>query len=381
MTRFFRSAIDRGTFGIVQRLDEDGNAIDEFGTKTNEPTINRFTAAIETQRVLDQKTHTILFARYSYEDVRLYNLQSLLVRPALEPDSKVRLSRLGVSFVRDTRERCERGLFTGSRAANGDETGRPGEVCRYNQVDATRGYFFTADYAVALRQLGGNISLQRFQTTYRQYYKLDALRGTVFAGNVTLGLANLFNPRDRDANGRIDEIDLTLPISERFFSGGSTTLRGFAFEEAGPRQVLMPEGEFRDGNGDVVLLNPFTVPVGGNALAIVNLEARIPVTRAFQVVPFYDGGNVFRRVGDLFGKRKDTPPNDLAAANLRAHWTNSVGLGFRIQTPLGGALAIDYGFLLNPPQFLIPQGPNGEDPPATYRLNRTQVHFRFTQTF
>ena len=75
------------------------------------------------------------------------------------------------------------------------------------------------------------------------------------------------------------------------------------------------------------------------------------------------------------------------AANLRAHWTNTVGLGFRIQTPFGGALAVDYGFLLNPPEFLIPQrGPSGaiddfNGTPAIYRLKRTQVHFRFTQTF
>src|SRR6266850_1267129 len=31
ITRFFRSAIDRGTMGIVQRLDEKGNPIDIFG--------------------------------------------------------------------------------------------------------------------------------------------------------------------------------------------------------------------------------------------------------------------------------------------------------------------------------------------------------------
>ena len=74
VTRFFRSAIDRGTNGIVQRLDEDGNPVDEFGVRVNEPTINRFTVAVETQRVLDQRTHTIVFARYSYEDVRLFNL-------------------------------------------------------------------------------------------------------------------------------------------------------------------------------------------------------------------------------------------------------------------------------------------------------------------
>jgi outer membrane protein insertion porin family len=391
ITRFFRSAIDRGTMGIVQRLDEDGNPIDIFGNQVNEPTINRFTATLETQRVLDRRTRTIIFGRYSYEDVRLFNLESLVVRPILEPDRKVRLSRFGASFVRDTRERCEPGLLARSIDDDDEGPGAPGEICRYNQLDATRGSFLSIDYAVALRQLGGNISFNRFQTTYRHYYKASWLRDTVLAGNMTLGLANVFNPRDRDENGVINEIDLTLPISERFFSGGSTTLRGFSFEEAGPRQVVIPEGEFRDQNKNLVFLNPFTVPVGGNALAILNLEARVPVTRSVQVVPFYDGGNVFRRIGELFGKEDTTPvpPGDILAAinkaNLRAHWTNTVGLGFRLETPFGGALAIDYGVLLNQPEFLIPQrGPGGvlfDGTPAIFRLHRGNLHFRITQTF
>jgi outer membrane protein insertion porin family len=392
ITRFFRSAIDRGTMGIVQRLDENGNPIDIFGIRVPEPTINRFTAALETQRVLDEKSRTIVFGRYSYEDVRLFNLESLVVRPILEPDRKVRLSRFGVSLVRDTRQRCERGLLSLRRNAAGDEeTGEPGEVCRYNQVDATRGDFLSVDYSLALRQLGGNISYNRFQFTYRRYYKVSRLRDTVFAGNFTLGLANLFNPIDRDGTGTIDEIDKTLPISERFFSGGSTTLRGFNFEEAGPRQVVIPLGEFRDQNNNIVFLNPFTVPVGGNALAVLNLEARVPLTRSFQAVPFYDGGNVYRRVGDLFGKPDTTPipPGDILAEinanNLRAQWTHTIGFGFRIQTPLGGALAVDYGYLLNPPEFLIPQrGPGGilfDGTPAVFRLNRGHIHFRITQTF
>ena len=391
ITRFFRSAIDRGTMGIVQRLDEDGNPIDIFGNEVNEPTINRFTAAVETQRVLDRRTRTIVFGRVSYEDVRLFNLESLVVRPILEPDDKVRLARIGASFVRDTRERCEPGLLARSLDAADDEVpGAPGEICRYNQTDATRGGFLSVDYAVALRQLGGNISFNRFQATYRHYHKVSAFRDTVLAANMTLGLANLFNPRDRDGNGTIDEIDRTLPISERFFSGGSTTLRGFNFEEAGPREVVIPAGEFRDQEGNLVFLNPFTVPVGGNALAIINLEARIPVTRSVQVVPFYDGGNVFRRVGDLFGRDDPAPvpPGDILAAikaeNLRAHWTNTVGLGLRLQLPFGGALAVDYGFLLKPPEFLVPQrGPTGlfDAPPAVFRLGRGNLHFRITQTF
>jgi hypothetical protein len=118
------------------------------------------------------------------------------------------------------------------------------------------------------------------------------VRGTVFAVNLNLGVANLFNPTDRNGDGVIDDVDQTLPISERFFTGGSTTLRGFAFEEAGPRLAVCPTGStlgsqinvqncaggvFRNSSGDPVTLNPFTVPVGGNAMAVAKLRgARAP---------------------------------------------------------------------------------------------------------
>lgn len=388
ITRFFRSTIDRGTFGIVQRLDANGNPIDEFGVETGEPTINRFTFNIETQRVVDRDTRSILFLRYSYEDVRLFNINSLLIQPILQPDRSVRLSRFGAAFVRDTRERCG---DNDSRLLQLNERGENVSRCQYSSTDATNGDYLSLDYSLALRQLGGNISFNKLQATYRRYYRIRKARGTVLAGNITLGLANLFNPRDRDGNGAIDEEDLTLPISERFFSGGSTTLRGFGYEEAGPRLVICPgsgglvvnsigecqAGVFFNQQGEQVVLNPFTVPVGGNALAIINLEARVPVTKALQIVPFYDGGNVFRRVSDIF-TRETTQAGGTTAANLRAQWTHTAGLGVRIKTPIGGALSIDYGFLLNPPEFLIPQS---DASTAIFRLKRGQLHFRFTQSF
>ena len=129
-------------------------------------------------------------------------LESLVVRPILEPDRKVRLSSFGGSLVRDTREHCERGLLNLRRGSLDEEdTGEAGEVCRYNQLDATRGDFLSVDYTLALRQLGGNVSFNRFQVNYRRYYKMHSLRDTVFAGSFTLGLANLFNPLDHDGNG------------------------------------------------------------------------------------------------------------------------------------------------------------------------------------
>jgi len=383
ITRFFRSTIDQGTNGIVQRLDENGNPVDQFGNAAGEPTVNRFTVGIETQRVLSQKLHSIVFLRYNYEDVRLRNIESLLIEPILRPDQIVRLSGPGLSFVVDTRQRCERRL-PGTILAE-DETVRGGEVCRYNQTDATRGQFLSADFRVTARALGGNTSFMRFETSYHTYYKARRARNTVFAGNLTVGLARLFSPRDLNGNGQVDDFDLLLPISERFFSGGSTTLRGFAYQEAGPRQVIVPQGEFHNSSGELVGVNPFTVPIGGNAMVVTNLEARVPLTPDVQVVPFYDGGNVFRSIGDVFHPQPITPTGnfiqDINAQNLRVRWSNTVGVGFRFRTPLGGALAIDYGWLLNPSEFLIPQNLNTRPTTAIYRLHQGQIQFRFTQTF
>jgi outer membrane protein insertion porin family len=384
ITRFFRSRIDRGNQGIVQRLDEEGNPINEFGERVGEPTINRFTFNLETQRVLDRDTRSIIFVRYNYEDVRLYNIESLLLQPVLQPDRAIRLSRFGTAFVRDTREKCDPSTSRLLQQQNRQPPGTNQPRCEYSATDATNGDFLTVDYSLALRQLGSSLSFNKFFGNYRRYYRVRRARGTVLAGSITLGLANVFNPSDRNDDGVIDDVDRTLPISERFFSGGSTTLRGFGYEEAGPRETVVPVGQFRDREGKPVSVDPFLVPTGGNAVAIVNLEARVPLVGSFQIVPFYDGGNVFRFASELFGRRRteEVFANEMErirSLNLRANWTNTIGLGLRIRTPIGGALAIDYGLLLDPPEFLVPQAPGFA--PVTTRLKNGQLHFRFTQTF
>ncbi len=377
VTRFFRSTIDRGTNGIVQRFDEEGNPVDEFGQQVGAPSINRFTVNLETSRDLElelspsgtQRKRTTLVLRYNYEDVRLLNVESLLIAPVLRADKTVRLSRFGASFARNTRDR---------------------------QFDPTRGDELRVDYAVALKALGGNLSFSKLIASYQRYYQIkNRVRDTVLAGSFQFGLANMLNVSDRNGNGVVDAADRRLPISERFFSGGATTLRGFNFEEAGPRVVapfctfgpqpspvpnpnpppafLTPCGTFRDEKGEPVEVNPFTVPIGGNAMAVVNLEARVGLTRDIQAVPFYDGGNVFERVGDLFGKASE-PGRD---PNTRQRWTHAVGLGLRLKTPFG-SVGVDYAYMLNPPEFVIPQFGGGT---AVHRLRNGRIHFRFGQTF
>ena len=87
VTRFFRSAFDRGTFGIVQRIDADGNPIDEFGNGAGDPTINRLTFTAETNRTINRAQRSVVFFRYRFEDVRLFNIDSLLIKDLCCPTS------------------------------------------------------------------------------------------------------------------------------------------------------------------------------------------------------------------------------------------------------------------------------------------------------
>ena len=373
VTRFFRSTFDKGTFGIVQRVDADGNPIDDFGVKTGDPTINRFTLSAETSRTISQKSRSILFLRYRYQDVRLFKIDSLLIKDLLLPDAKIRTSGFGATFVRDTRENCSIRYSLLDIIARGE----PGDPCRYNAGDPTRGDYLTTEYNVSLPALGANIGYHKFQASYNYYRTFSYLKNTTFAGRAILGLSNVFSKRQRFSSSQFPDLEGILPISERFFAGGSTTLRGFEFESAGPRVVVVPQGNFRNSSGDPVFLPPFTIPFGGNALAIVNLEARIPLTKSIRAVPFYDGGNVFRRVGDIFNP-PDVAPDDVFRQNLRALWSHTVGLGFRIKTPIGGEFGVDYGYLLNPPRFLIPQV---NAPNAIFQVRQSQIHFRFSQAF
>lgn len=374
VTRFFRSAFDRGTFGIVQRLDADGNPIDEFGANVDSPTLHRLTFTAETNRTLSRSKRSILFLRYRYEDVRLYNIQSLLIKELLIPDSRIRVSGFGATYVRDTRENCSVRYTILDIIARG-EVGSP---CRYSASDPTKGSYITAEINTSLPALGANIGFAKFQASTNVYYTPSRFfKKTTFAARAIIGLGQVFASRNRFSSSSVPDLEGILPISERFFAGGPNTLRGFDFESAGPRAVIVPTGTFRDRNGDIVSLPPFTIPFGGNALAVVNLEARIPFTKSIKIVPFYDGGNVFRRIGDVFNP-PDVPPNDVARQNLRALWSHTVGLGIRLKTPVGGELGVDYGYLLNPPSFLIPQG-NGVN--AIYRPSPGKFHFRFSQAF
>ncbi|HMY75702.1 MAG TPA: BamA/TamA family outer membrane protein, partial [Blastocatellia bacterium] len=92
---------------------------------------------------------------------------------------------------------------------------------------------------------------------------------------------------------------------------------------------------------------------------VFNFEMRFPLSERLRLVPFYDLGNVFRRVSDFSW----------------AGMTHTVGAGLRFNTPLG-PVGVDYGFLLDPPAYAVPGVPG-----AVLRQPRGSIHIRFGQSF
>jgi outer membrane protein assembly factor BamA len=103
-----------------------------------------------------------------------------------------------------------------------------------------------------------------------------------------------------------------VPTSERFYAGGSTTLRGFEQNAVGPVGVD-------------------NIPAGGNAVLLLNNELRMPLVRRLDGVLFLDVGNVYPSI------------KDMSLTDLR----ESAGVGIRLRTPWV-LLRTDYGWVLDP---------------------------------
>jgi outer membrane protein insertion porin family len=207
--------------------------------------------------------------RYNFKNVRLSNL---LVSPSEvgREDSPRNLSTFSVAYIADSRD---------------------------NYLDPTKGFFSSTDFGVTTKLLGSNDYISFFsQNSY--YRRLP--KSLLMAGSIRFGAAHPFGG------------DTDLPISERYFAGGASSLRGFDTDYAGPLDFVTNK------------------PVGGNGLLIGSLELRTPVFRFIHLAGFYDAGNVFRNINDI---------------NFPG-FSHTAGLGLRIKTPFG-PLRADYGYNLN----------------------------------
>jgi outer membrane protein insertion porin family len=224
--------------------------------------------------------------RYRFRRTILSNL--LIPGLVLPEDQRLRLSTLSATWIRDTRDK---------------------------PLDASRGFYQTLDLAITPKALGSSTNFARFlgqSSYYRPFGR------TVWANRITLGLAKAFGSSN------------DVPTSERFFSGGETTLRGFPINGAGPQRTVPACSNPADPSTCVNL----QVPIGGRQLFIINSELRFPlgIKEGLGAAVFYDGGNVYGPIG---------------ISRFIQDYTNTIGVGLRYKTPVG-PIRFDIGRNLNP---------------------------------
>jgi len=160
-----------------------------------------------------------------------------------------------------------------------------------------RGVFDSLRVQVAPEQLGSDVPFVKLSAQHTQYVPLDDDLTFVYVGRA--GWGRTMNTGDR------------LPIRERFFLGGRTTVRGFGENQIGPQGSA--------GN-----------PLGGDLVLNLNAELRFPLLYGFGGVVFLDGGGVY-----------------LQDRAVSSHdFRRSTGLGVRYLTPVG-PISLEYGFKLD----------------------------------
>ena len=231
-------------------------------------------------------------ARYTFGTTRIFDNFIATEGELLEVDRafpQVRLSTVSAAVSRDTRD---------------------------DPLEPQRGTFVAADATIAGRAIGSEVG---FTKAFLQgfVYRNLGRPNLVFAGGARLGLARAFLrfATTIDENGNPQVVPVRdLPVSERFFTGGESTVRGYALDSVGAPDTLTPRG----------------FPKGGDAEIVLNAELRLPIRGDVGGVLFVDGGNVFARASDL----------DLS--RLRG----SVGFGARYRSPIG-PIRLDIGFKLD----------------------------------
>jgi outer membrane protein insertion porin family len=168
---------------------------------------------------------------------------------------------------------------------------------RNNFLYPSKGTLFSFTGKVVGTILGGNQSYYKFETSLSHYFKI--VGPIVFASRLKFGFMDSFYAAD------------PTPRYEKFYMGGETSLRGWAYRE------VPLSGDGRTIGGDVKLLT--------------SVELRLPLFWIIGGELFVDGGNLTSAIQSVL----DTP----------YRW--NAGFGLTIATPLG-PIRVDLARKLNP---------------------------------
>lgn len=150
-----------------------------------------------------------------------------------------------------------------------------------NNVDPLRGHKTWLDVRGSVEELGADAAFLRTNVGHKQIFNTFGTQ--LFIARAEIGVIN---------TGNIDQI----PSSQRFFTGGDQTVRGYGFESLAPK----------DANDELI---------GGKFLNVASVEYSVKVASQWRAAVFMDGGRAY--------SHGDEP------------WHKSVGLGARWLSPVG----------------------------------------------
>lgn len=243
------------------------------------------------------------------------------------------LSQVGVTVVRDGRD---------------------------DPITPHRGSFLSTSFTHSGPELGSNSEFQFSKITGEaRWYHEIAHTGAVFGARILAG--HIFGTSSADGFAFV-------PLEQRLYAGGPTTVRGFPQNQLGPAVYLT---QFIDSActlagarcttprfSHVVPTRPvFVVPTGGNTSIVANAELRLKSP----VLPSYVGWTAFVDAGRV------TPPPTKGTVldSTLQHFFVTPGVGVQAFTPIG-PVRLDVGYNparqpFGPAYFAVPPASLGEN--------------------
>ena len=164
---------------------------------------------------------------------------------------------------------------------------------RDSVLNPRRGFIFNTTGDFATNVLGSSLEFAR--GTFRASYYKPIGTSSLLAAGLRGGIIAPLGSSD------------SLPIDERFFNGGSRTVRSFSERTLGPKDIT--------GH-----------PVGGETFTVANLEFVTPIRDNLDLALFSDAGSTGRRLGSGLGQTGF-----------------AIGPGLRYRLPIG-PIRLDYGW-------------------------------------
>jgi outer membrane protein assembly complex protein YaeT len=286
----------------------------------------RYEGSVQYSQKISKPTTFLL--RYTWRDAQV-NASTLKINPLLIPlySQPSRVAEIGTSVIQDRRD---------------------------DPTNAHRGIYNSADLDLAEHYLGGNKNFLRFLGR-SSYYK-------TFGGTYTLASNTEFGVIKSFGIGPGFIPSTYIPLPERFFGGGSSSMRGFPDQQAGPRDPLTG------------------FPLGGGALLFHSTELRFPlIGDNISGVFFHDMGNIYTGLSRLSFR---VHQNGLEDFNYMVH---AAGFGIRYRTPVG-PVRLDLAYSINPPTFNGLSGTyqqliTNQATPAIQSVSHFQFFFSIGQAF